>query len=316
MQLQQFSEAPASKRLSDDWVADCFVPTTIVRRQESLSARGFTVARFTIDANCGRQPLPLITHTLPLAESIRFALMGHYQRLMHKDKYGAAHKPYQERFYSPTFAGKDAETQPLRGHRHAFYLPADEDDDGRLDHITVVAEQGFTAEEVRALDRLRDVRLGEGEPLRLLLVGLGRADNLRAPVLASSKTWVSATPFVVTRYPKLRGQKRDRPEDLATPQAFVGRVLHQELERLRQRRPDLPAIVDIVPLDGISRLRLRPIQFQRFRRKHDDDGGRRPSGTFRIIFAEPVQGPICLGHSCHFGLGLFVPEQDKEAAMP
>ncbi|MBI3408162.1 MAG: type I-U CRISPR-associated protein Cas5/Cas6 [Planctomycetes bacterium] len=272
----------------------------------------FTVARFAFDAPA----LPLVGDTLPLAESMRFALMGHYQRLLHFNTYGTAERPFQERFYSPTFAGKDAERQPLQGHRHAFYLPADEDDDGRLDHITVVAEQGFTAEEVRVLDRLRDVRLGEGDPLRLLLVGLGRADNLRAPVLASSKTWVSATPFVATRYPKLRGQKRDRPEDLATPQAFVRRVLHQELERLRQRRPDLPAVVDILPAGGISSRLLRPIQFQRFRRKYDDDGGRRPSGAFRITFAEPVPGPICLGHSCHFGLGLFVPGNEKEAAMP
>jgi CRISPR-associated protein Csb2 len=30
----------------------------------------------------------------------------------------------------------------------------------------------------------------------------------------------------------------------------------------------------------------------------------------RLTFAEPVSGPLCLGHSSHFGLGLFaaVPE--------
>lgn len=45
----------------------------------------------------------------------------------------------------------------------------------------------------------------------------------------------------------------------------------------------------------------------RFRRKAGDDGGRRPAGAFRIVFPELVRGPICLGHSAHFGLGLFVP---------
>ena len=52
--------------------------------------------------------------------------------------------------------------------------------------------------------------------------------------------------------------------------------------------------------------RLRPIQFKRFRQKRSDDGGRRAAGVFRIEFPEPVRGPICLGHSSHFGLGLFV----------
>ena len=34
----------------------------------------------------------------------------------------------------------------------------------------------------------------------------------------------------------------------------------------------------------------------------------RPHGLFRLRFPRPVTGPIALGHSCHFGLGLFVPE--------
>ena len=52
---------------------------------------------------------------------------------------------------------------------------------------------------------------------------------------------------------------------------------------------------------------LRLIQFQHFRSKSRDDGGRRPAGGFRVLFATPVRGQLCLGHSCHFGLGLFLP---------
>ncbi len=29
----------------------------------------------------------------------------------------------------------------------------------------------------------------------------------------------------------------------------------------------------------------------------------------RIIFVEPQSGPIFLGNSCHFGLGLFIPAE-------
>jgi CRISPR-associated protein Csb2 len=53
--------------------------------------------------------------------------------------------------------------------------------------------------------------------------------------------------------------------------------------------------------------RWRPIQFRRYRRKASDDGGRRLAGVFRLTFPAEIAGPICLGHSCHFGLGQFVP---------
>jgi CRISPR-associated protein Csb2 len=203
----------------------------------------------------------------------------------------------------PAFWGKDDHGLPRTGHEHAFFLPADEDGDGRLDHITVFAPMGFNALEQRALDRLRRLTFGEGEPLQLLLIGLGRPGDFRAPILEEAAVWDSATPFVVTRYPKRRGTKRDRPEDYATAQAFVRHVLGQELER----RPGLPPVVAIEPLMRMGARQLLPIQFKRFRAKRGDDGGRRPAGRFRITFAAPHRGPLCLGHSCHFGLGLFLP---------
>ena len=113
----------------------------------------------------------------------------------------------------------------------------------------------------------------------------------------------SATPFVVTRYLKLRGTKRDRPEDYASPRDFAQHILQQELKR----RSDLPQAASIESVESIGTHRLRSIQFKRFRSKQGDDGGRRPAGGFRITFAVSVHGPLCLGHSCHFGLGLFLP---------
>lgn len=53
--------------------------------------------------------------------------------------------------------------------------------------------------------------------------------------------------------------------------------------------------------------RWRTIQFKRFRRKAGDDGGRRLAGAFRLTFRHPVRGPIALGFSSHFGMGLFMP---------
>ena len=38
-----------------------------------------------------------------------------------------------------------------------------------------------------------------------------------------------------------------------------------------------------------------------------NEGRRRLTGSFRLSFARPVRGPLALGHSSHFGMGLFAP---------
>lgn len=43
-----------------------------------------------------------------------------------------------------------------------------------------------------------------------------------------------------------------------------------------------------------------------------DDGGRHPAGGFRIVFSQEAPGPLCLGHSCHSGLGIFLPAGQAE----
>lgn len=267
-----------------------------------------TIARFLLDGPV----LPLVTDTLRVAEAVRRGLLARFQRHCHRQKYGHANKPYQELFRSPVLSGKAADGRILRDHRHAFYLPAAEGDDPRwLTHVTVVAAGGFGPDELAAVNALRTLKLDDESPdLRVQLVGLGHPQDFRTVLLGKSAVWVSATPFVVTRYPKRRGRKRDRPEDYATPGDFARHVLIEELSRLRETRPDLPAIAAIQPLDGIGRQHLRPLEFHRTRRKAGDDGSRRPHGAFRLEFTEPVRGPVCLGYASHFGLGLFIPVED------
>lgn len=263
----------------------------------TIKAATYTLARFAVDGPM----LPPISNTLPLAEQVRRALLCICTRIVLRDNPGLANSDIWR--LSPAFWGKDDQGRPLTGHGHAFFLPADEDGDGWLDHVTVIAPMGFNSLECQAIDRLRLLRFGDGDPLQLVLIGLGNAHDFRAPLLAQSAVWVSATPFVVTRFPKLRGSKRDRPTDYATPTVFAGHVLRQELAR----RSDLPSIVSIEDEEVIGPRGLRAIQFKRSRSRPGDDGGRRPTGAFRVTFAGPVHGPLCLGHSCHFGLGVFVP---------
>jgi CRISPR-associated protein Csb2 len=101
--------------------------------------------------------LPLVTDMLPLAEAIRREWMRKCAYVLKRRGIEPDRRALAE--YCPAVVGKDAQGRPLReGHSHAFVLPADEDGDGRIDHVTIVAGRGFSPDEVAALDRLREIR--------------------------------------------------------------------------------------------------------------------------------------------------------------
>jgi CRISPR-associated protein Csb2 len=264
-----------------------------------------TIARYSLDGPV----LPLVAATLPVAEDARRALMSRYRQLKEVERDRKSDPATAEHFASRMFSGKDESGRPLRDdHDHAFYLPTDEDGDGRLDHLTVFAPGGFPADEVRALDALRWLRCGDLD-LSLLLVGLGQEAEFRhTGILGLATAWISASPFLVTRHMKRRGQKRDPREFFETPSGragFVTQVLREELERRGLHQEG----IKIEPLESVgTHHRPRPIEFCLCRRKPGDDGPNRPRGMFRLRFPRPVSGPIALGYSCHFGLGLFLPD--------
>lgn len=279
-----------------------------VRRIETKHPRP-TVVRFVLDATV----LPLVSETLPIAELARITAMGCFRRVV-SERLQCGDAPSDGPLpRSEVLSGKDANGEPLKGHMHAYYLPTDEDGDGYLDHLTIYAQMGFGPDEMRAFDQMRIIKRVGDDPINLLMLAIGVREAIAAPELfGPARIWISATPFVTTRYPKSRGRKRD-PSELLGPanmREFARCVLLEEIARLRARNPEIPeprSVEPINPEHRCSALQLRPIQFKRFRRKRNDDGGRRIAGAFRIEFPEPVYGPICLGHSSHFGLGLFIP---------
>ncbi len=308
---KHWADPPGSRwvvylRRKDCFSIDAAKPQT-VRQQFRL-----TVARFALDATV----LPLVENTLPIAELARRTAMGIYRRIEEKRVCREAYPSGLSLPRSPVFSGKDENGFPLQGHSHAYYLPTDEDEDGRIDHLTIVTSMGFGPSEIQTLDTMRQLRQEKGDPLHLVLIALGIPQQIAAPkLMGPSRIWISATPFIATRFPKARGTKRD-PSALLGPdnqRAFARQVL---VEEIRRERPDLPEPMNVEPLNAEHRCgahRLRPIQFKRYRQKRSDDGGRRAAGAFRIVFPEPVYGPICFGHSSHFGMGLFVPEIEKNA---
>lgn len=299
---ERWSDPPGARWVPYVRPRDCFKIESKSPSRTAPQPR-IQVVRYALDSTV----LPLVTETLPVAEAARRALMGLYGRLTAKDGV---------RGLSAVFSGKDADNQPLTDHRHAYYLPTDEDSDGRLDHLTIFATAGFGSDERRSLDRLRELRTGrEGEsnhPLRLLLLGMGASDEYHPGPLSEARVWIPAAPYLATRYAKTRGQNRIDIGSAEDRAAFLKEDLRAQLAAVRPDLADETATMIIEPEwdeNHVFRItqRWRTIQFKRYRRKASDDGGRRIAGAFRLTFRHAVRGPIALGHSSHFGLGLFMP---------
>ncbi len=260
------------------------------------------VARFLLRS---AENLPPVTDTLPVAESARRALSCLYGRLSGEDGPGR---------YSKAFTGKDDAGQRLEGHGHCYFLPTDADGDGRLDQLTLFSAQGFTAPEIQALEQLREVHFADRDthaaPLEVELLSLTRAGQSHDGPLANAAEWISATPFIAPRYPKTRGRDKHTERGNADPQRFLEAQLGDELRRwLARNSPANLTLADTAEITLLSETAqgTRPGDFRRARRKKGDDGGQRLAGFFRVRLREKIQGPLVLGHSSHFGMGLFLP---------
>ncbi len=218
---------------------------------------------------------------------------------------------------SIVFSGKDARGIPLSGHGHTYFLPTDEDGDGRLDHITLFARDGFGPDEVRAIDHLREIHFlvhdGGSHPLRVQLLERGVMGDDQPGPTAPSNIWQCATPYVATRHAKSRGSCRVDMTDWNATVGFLVTDLRAQLNAVRSDlSADLIDMADITPVavDGPFQIanRWRPLDFVRSRSKVGDDGRSRPAGAFRIEFSTSVDGPIALGTNSHFGMGLFLPD--------
>lgn len=291
---------------------DCFETPMKKSRAKAVDRALPQIARFALDSTV----LPLVTDALRVAEDARWNLMGYYGK-----RFGGT--------ASAVFSGKnpaDPEGRPLTGHGHAYYLPTDEDGDGRLDHLTLVARDGFGRQELDVLDRIRRIKTRDreksGHSLDLLLVGLGTFAEFRPSIFRLSRTFESHTPFVAHQHFKKRGRKKHPPELEGDFVGFLRFLLREELGRWSKRNfgddfdSDGVTIEPLLDDQGVFRLenalaRYRPLDFKRSRWKRGDDGSRRLSGFFRITFADEVSGPLSLGHSSHFGLGLFVPADSR-----
>lgn len=297
---QRWSDPPGSQWVDYCRPRNCFAgdPAARMARSRTYPVPKYVAARYVFDGSV----LPLVTETVYVAEIARQIVQGIYGK-----RFGNG--------ASPVFSGKAVDGKLLEGHTHAFFLPTDEDCDGRIDHLTVTAGLAFSEGEVAALDAFRRMRKpGGGDDLNLMLVGLLKEEDLHdtdtIPILSRASVWRSVTPFIPTRHYKKRGQKRDT----CRPEAFAETVLQEELDR---RGFPEPVRVDLLAqctawdhrnkCEGASSRRLRWIQFRRHRVFGNGRRGSHPGCGFIVEFPEPIPGPLAVGYGCHFGLGLFAP---------
>lgn len=278
-----WSDPPGARWVTYLRPANALTPPPPMRQRTLTETRPHLV-RFALDGPV----LPRVTETVYVAELARKRVQGIFGKLFD----GAS---------SLVFSGKQTDGLPLPAHRHAFFIPTDDDRDGKLDHLMLYAADGFDTHELHALDVWRETR-GPASVV-MSVVWLGSDDKTFGP----ARVWRSATPFIATRHYKERGANRDKGK---FPREHLAAVnLREELKR--HGFPELvgePRPLEHLELDG------RSLNWRDFRQQRVFGDGRRGSEFgkgFEIEFAEPVSGPVAVGYACHFGLGLFMPVQTR-----
>ena len=200
-------------------------------------------------------------------------------------------------------SGKADQGQPLRGaHEHAFYLLwPDQDPESPSRLIVWRRDEHFQEDEVNAMMLAAKKPIpwtSEKEGWTAQLVPLPRNTSLPKPFQARARIWESVTPFARPHNRHFRrANGKSRPEE--EPETMCARLIEKvwdvRPERVEQMTTDAPWV------------KLHETATMRRERR---TGGNRtphvgPGHYLRVTFAEDFQGPLIVGDSAHFGLGVF-----------
>ena len=182
-------------------------------------------------------------------------------------------------------SGHHPNGKPDELHEHAFYLPVP-DDTGRISSVFVLSPcQRFSAEEMSALGLIRFLQWN-GPSTRVKVELINEDDSALNQV---ATMWSSVTPYVPPRrFYGTHGKRHLVPE----------RQLVAELAKL------VPGTCEV---EEARQIRDWQIEVRVPKRGGADRPMKRQGFYVRFRCAEPLCGPIVLGHSTHFGLGLFRP---------
>lgn len=203
------------------------------------------------------------------------------------------------------FSGHDAEG-PLRddpAHGHAFYMPFDRDGDGVIDQVAVYARLGFSDSGRERIEGLRWIRVqGIRHEIELACFGSPEEVTATCPLFGRSRLWRSATPYYRPRHRK-RGD-RELTELDVTARQLAGEW------GLRRPGDVVPAVAWLEkPTHGSAQ------RFDDVRKESDKWAADRRGAWLELNFPTEIVGPIALGRSAHFGLGVFRPESSNTSTV-
>lgn len=294
LQKEKWSAPPGTQELVYWRPAKALAHVSALGRADSVGAVFNDTALFALSTDKKRDVLPLMERALPTMALFRRALLS---SIGEEQRFGAC----------PELTGKDREGRPLRSkHHHAHFIPLslDTQEPKRIDHILVYAPMGFGPLAQQGLRRLRKTWAKGMSDIAVTLIGIGKLEEFRAiggeavPELGHGTTWVSQTPFFLPRYLKARGKDS------------IEGQLRSELERRDLPDLEVPPTITAPADSGHAEKQAR--WFRQFARSRRGKVASPPAGplhlTLKLVTA--VDGPICLGWGCHFGLGLFVPASE------
>lgn len=245
-------------------------------------------------------PLPVIRPAAPESTAVRFdvlqaAFPPETDTVVFADmlRRAALSKLGADRTGRPRtlLGGRTATDEKMQDqHQHAHYLPVLRD--RRLFGLVVWVPAGLPDRELEAVTRVRRLSSSwQKERLDIRVSGYGPVADTAADLAGPARSWQSVTPFVPSRYPKRSDGGL----------AYLEREIEAELDHR-----GLPAPSSIIVVAGRDTR-----EFVRHRPSRPSSRVNRPASFLHLTFAEPVAGPIALGHLSHFGLGLFEPVPER-----
>lgn len=234
-----------------------------------------------------RIPVPT-KHVVSLATAFRAAAIRNFKR-------GDAN------LQSFALSGHDRPEGLDGNHLHAFYLPIPNSAGNALERLRVWCLRGFTQREIDAMLAVGALYWADARfPVRPVLLNVSRT----LPSMKCSTRWNSLTPFVAPRY--WHRKRNGRVRESLVPDRQLAHCL-------RENDGPIDCIVSPMTL-GVNRdWEVCKIHLPSAACVEPES---RIGVRLQLAFAKPVALPLpAYGHSCHFGLGLFVPGDQKEVAM-
>ena len=209
----------------------------------------------------------------------------------------------EQREAARLLTGKEADGKPLQDHQHphAHFGILFDKETNKATRLIVWRDQPFRDAEQRAILNAAELKLQSAfgkarrkDPWAVRLVPLDSQVPLPLGFDKQAyRKWKTETPYVPPRHVY---DRRGRVKPGETPEE----QLQLELRRMGFDTSKLRIKVD----HGVSEW----IRVHRPRRSRSDPTNTDKRGYHvSLSFDRPVRGPIALGHSSHFGLGLFAP---------